>query len=132
MPWFWAQCRRRNNLFSRLDFMAEFTQHILPKGAHLIRYYGFYSKRSRGMRKKAEAEKAAEPSSRGDPSGAARTACSKTGAMLQVARALSQRQLEKYPTPNMSETVHNLKGGNKEDRTNAGFVLLCFPSFFVP
>ena len=36
-----------------LDFLAEFTQHIPAKGAHLIRYYGWYSNKSRGMRKKA-------------------------------------------------------------------------------
>ena len=29
------------------------TQHIPAKGSHLIRYYGWYSNKSRGMRKKA-------------------------------------------------------------------------------
>ena len=29
--------------------LAEFTQHIPPKGSHLIRYYGWYSHRGRGM-----------------------------------------------------------------------------------
>ena len=36
-----------------LEFLAEFTQHIPPKGAHLIRYYGWYSNKSAGMRRKA-------------------------------------------------------------------------------
>jgi len=31
------------------EFVAEFTQHIPPKGSHLIRYYGWYSNKSRGM-----------------------------------------------------------------------------------
>ena len=36
-----------------LDFLAEFTQHIPVKRSHLIRYYGWYSNKSRGMRRKA-------------------------------------------------------------------------------
>ena len=43
----------------KLDFLAEFTQHIPAKGAHLIRYYGWYSNKSRGMREKVAAEAAA-------------------------------------------------------------------------
>ena len=31
------------------------TQHIPEKGAHLIRYYGWYSNKSRGLRAKAGA-----------------------------------------------------------------------------
>ncbi len=48
-------------ILSPLDFLAEFTQHIPPKGAHLVRYYGWYSNKARGMRKKA-AEAAAKAS----------------------------------------------------------------------
>ena len=50
-------------ILSPLDFLAEFTQHIPPKGSHLIRYYGWYSNKSRGTRKKAEAETSAASSS---------------------------------------------------------------------
>ncbi|GAJ22053.1 unnamed protein product [marine sediment metagenome] len=35
-------------LFTTNDFIAELTTHIPPKYKHLIRYYGFYSSRSRG------------------------------------------------------------------------------------
>jgi len=35
-------------LFPVLDFIAELTQHIPPKGKHLIRYYGIYSSRTMG------------------------------------------------------------------------------------
>jgi hypothetical protein len=35
-----------------LDFLAEVTQHIPDKGEHLIRYYGWYSHRHRGIREK--------------------------------------------------------------------------------
>jgi SOS response regulatory protein OraA/RecX len=35
-------------LFAVLDFIAELTQHIPPKGKHLIRYYGLYSSRTMG------------------------------------------------------------------------------------
>ena len=49
--------KRNFQVLDPLDFLAEFTQHIPPKGSHLIRYYGWYSNKSRGMRKKAaEAE----------------------------------------------------------------------------
>lgn len=77
--------KRNFQILSPLDFLAEFTQHIPPKGAHLIRYYGWYSNKSRGMRNKAQAEqaeKAATPSCGDDASGAAPTRCSRTWAML--------------------------------------------------
>ena len=45
--------KRNFQILAPLDFLAEFTQHIPPKGAHLIRYYGWYSNKSRGMRRKA-------------------------------------------------------------------------------
>ena len=51
--------KRNSQILSPLDFMAEFTQHIPVKGSHLIRYYGWYSNKTRGMRKKAEAESSA-------------------------------------------------------------------------
>jgi len=60
-------------------------EHIPPKGAHLIRYYGHYSNKSRGMRKKAaaeQAEKAGKPSGGDDASEAAPSRCTKTWAML--------------------------------------------------
>jgi len=34
---------RNFQILEPLDFLAEFSQHIPPKGAHLIRYYGWYS-----------------------------------------------------------------------------------------
>ena len=42
-----------------LDFLAEVTQHIVEKGEHLLRYYGWYSHRQRGIR--AKRRKADEP-----------------------------------------------------------------------
>ena len=64
---------------SLLRFPAsEFTQHIPPKDSHLIRYYGWYSNKSRGTRKKAEAEAPDEPSSEE----AAATGSSQSWAML--------------------------------------------------
>ena len=47
--------KRNFQILSPLEFLAEFTQHIPPKGAHLIRYYGWYSNKARGMRRKAAA-----------------------------------------------------------------------------
>jgi len=56
-----AGVKRNFQILPPLDFLAEFTQHIPPKGSHLIRYYGWYSNKSRGMRKKAEAAASEEP-----------------------------------------------------------------------
>jgi hypothetical protein len=42
---------RNYQVFDPLDFLASVTQHIPNKGEHQIRYYGFYSNKSRGMRK---------------------------------------------------------------------------------
>jgi hypothetical protein len=43
---------RNFEVFDPIDFLAEVTQHIPNKGEHQIRYYGFYSNKSRGMREK--------------------------------------------------------------------------------
>jgi len=57
---------RNFQILPPLDFLAEFTQHIPPKGSHLIRGHrpkvgrGWYSNKSRGMRKKVSACIAAE------------------------------------------------------------------------
>jgi len=42
--------KRNFQIFDPLDFLAELTQHIPNKGEHLIRYYGHYSNKARGMR----------------------------------------------------------------------------------
>jgi hypothetical protein len=52
---------RNFEIFDVLDFIAELTQHIPDKGAQLIRYYGWYSNRSRGDRAKEAAPSAAPP-----------------------------------------------------------------------
>ena len=77
-----AGVKRNFQILPPLDFLAEFTQHIPPKGSHLIRYYGWYSNKSRGMRKKAEAEASAESSGAEATPTAAATRCSQTWAML--------------------------------------------------
>jgi hypothetical protein len=56
-----AGVKRNFQILPPLDFLAEFTQHIPPKGSHLIRYYGWYSNKSRGMRKKTEVDASDEP-----------------------------------------------------------------------
>ena len=57
-----AGVKRNFPILEPLDFLAEFTQHIPPKGSHLIRYYGWYSNKSRGMRSKWEAVASTEAS----------------------------------------------------------------------
>ena len=43
---------RNFQVFDAVDFLAELTQHIPDKGEHLVRYFGWYSYRRRGMRAK--------------------------------------------------------------------------------
>jgi len=50
---------RNFQVFEPLDFLAELTQHIPNESEHLIRYYGCYSSKSRGMRAKQAAARQA-------------------------------------------------------------------------
>ena len=52
--------KRNFQIFSALDFLAEVTQHVPDKGEHLVRYYGWYSYRQRGIRARARQAGAAE------------------------------------------------------------------------
>lgn len=63
-----AGAKRNYQLLSPLDFLAEFTQHIPAKGAHLIRYYGWYSNKSRGLRKKVAEATGESPAAAADAS----------------------------------------------------------------
>ncbi len=80
--------KRNFQILAPLDFLAEFTQHIPPKGAHLIRYYGWYSNKARGLRRKAAPQRRRRPASAasdgrtgsGPPAAAARPGpCSSSG-----------------------------------------------------
>jgi hypothetical protein len=50
--------KRNFQVFDPLDFLAEVTQRIPDPGEHLIRYYGFYSNKSRGLRTKGQVQAA--------------------------------------------------------------------------
>jgi hypothetical protein len=52
--------KRNFQNFTALDFLAEVTQHIPDKGEHLVRYYGWYSYRQRGIRARARQAGVAE------------------------------------------------------------------------
>jgi hypothetical protein len=56
-----------SSLFDTLDFLAELTQHIPNKGEHLIRYYGWYSNKARGMRARQAAAPAADGGNQDQP-----------------------------------------------------------------
>ena len=83
-----AGVKRNFQILPPLDFLAEFTQHIPAKGSHLIRGHrpkvgrGWYSNKSRGMRRKAEMEATAEASTEDNASAVAGTRSSQTWAML--------------------------------------------------
>jgi hypothetical protein len=42
--------------FDALDWLARLVTHIPNKGEQFVRYYGFYSNKSRGQRKKANTD----------------------------------------------------------------------------
>ena len=44
---------KTHKTFDALDWLAQLTTHIPNKGEQMVRYYGFYSNKSRGLRKKA-------------------------------------------------------------------------------
>jgi hypothetical protein len=48
--------RRTSKTFEALDWLAQLVTHIPNKGEQMVRYYGYYSNKSRGMRKKAGAD----------------------------------------------------------------------------
>jgi ribosomal protein S27E len=73
---------RNFQILEPLDFLAEFSQHIPPKGSHLIRYYGWYSNKSRGMRKKMAAEASAQSSAEEATPASSATGSSQAWAML--------------------------------------------------
>jgi len=50
--------KRNFQVFDPLDFLAEVTQHIPDPGEHLIRYYGWYSNKKRGLRAKSQMKEA--------------------------------------------------------------------------
>jgi len=52
--------KRNFEIFDALDFIAAITQHIPEPSFQLVRYYGWYSNRMRGDRKKCE-QKQAQP-----------------------------------------------------------------------
>jgi hypothetical protein len=47
---------RTSKTYEALDWLAQLVTHIPYKGEQMIRYYGYYSNKSRGMRKKADTE----------------------------------------------------------------------------
>ena len=44
---------KTTKIFDALDWLAQLVTHIPNKGEQMVRYYGFYSNKSRGLRKKA-------------------------------------------------------------------------------
>jgi hypothetical protein len=47
-----AKINRNFEVFSPTDFLAAITQHIPDKGAQMVRYYGWYSNKTRGVRQR--------------------------------------------------------------------------------
>ena len=58
--------KRNFQIFEAVDFLAATVEHIPPKGQQMVKYYGLYSNKSRGMaaktgRKRPEMAKAKRP-----------------------------------------------------------------------
>ena len=54
-----AKIKRNFQVFTACDFIAAITQHIPDKRFQMVRYYGWYSNKMRGQRRK-RAEEAQE------------------------------------------------------------------------
>ena len=50
---FSAQTITASKVFDALDWLAQLVTHVPNKGEQMVRYYGFYSNKLRGLRKKA-------------------------------------------------------------------------------
>ena len=48
--------RKSRKVFNALDWLARLVTHIPSRYEHTVRYYGFFSNKSRGMSKKANAD----------------------------------------------------------------------------
>jgi len=48
--------RKSRKVFTALDWLARLVTHIPCRYEHTVRYYGYFSNKSRGMRKKADAD----------------------------------------------------------------------------
>ncbi len=59
---------RNFQVFDALDFIAELTQHVPDPRKHLVRYFGFYSNKSRGLRAKTDGDGAHRQQATGSPS----------------------------------------------------------------
>ena len=49
---------KTSKTFDALDWLAQLVTHIPNKGEQMVRYYGFFSNKSRGLRKKAGIDEA--------------------------------------------------------------------------
>lgn len=49
-----AKIKRNFAVFTPTDFLAAITQHIPDKNVQMVRYYGFYSNKMRGQRRRAQ------------------------------------------------------------------------------
>lgn len=47
-----AKINRNFQIFTSTDFLAAITQHIPDKGVQMVRYYGWYSNKMRGVRQR--------------------------------------------------------------------------------
>ncbi len=48
--------RKSRKVFNALDWLAKLVTHIPGRYEHTVRYYGYFSNKSRGMRKKADVD----------------------------------------------------------------------------
>jgi hypothetical protein len=55
-----ASLKRNYQIMPGAQWLALLLQHVLDQGEHLVRYYGWYSNRSRGIRRQAEASEPPE------------------------------------------------------------------------
>jgi hypothetical protein len=85
-----AKIKRNFQVFSACDFIAAITQHIPDKRFQMVRYYGWYSNKMRGQRRKRE-EEAQEEAARKSAATAEQGCGAKGNAAIEIIEHLAPK-----------------------------------------
>ena len=93
-----AKIKRNFQVFSACVFIAAITQHIPDKRFQMVRYYGWYSNKMRGQRRKREEEAQTEAAHKSAVATTEQWCGAKVNAAIEIIehRALKPRRIQSY------------------------------------
>jgi hypothetical protein len=106
-----AKIKRNFQVFSACDFIAAITQHIPDKRFQMVRYYGWYSNKMRGQRRK-RAEEAQEEAACESVAAAQQGCGAKGNAAIEIIEHLALKP-RRIPSRSWRELI-------KHDQTSLG------------